>query len=270
MKLGVSTFAFTWSIGFAEQVPAAPMNAFEFLRKAAGMGARLVQIADNIPLDSLSSVERGRLCRLATEAGIQVEVGMRGLFEESVLTYLAIAKEFKSPILRIVTDTSTFKPEAGEVVERVRKLTGRLETAGVVLAIENHDRFDSSTLASIIRSVASPWVGICLDTVNSFGALEPPKTVIETLGPLAVNVHLKDFTIKRASHSMGFVVEGTPAGEGRLDIPYLLERMRAFGRKLNVILETWVAPEIRLEDSISKEQDWTERGFARLRQLIRD
>ena len=32
MKLGVSTFAFTWSIGFAEQVPAAPMNAFEFLQ----------------------------------------------------------------------------------------------------------------------------------------------------------------------------------------------------------------------------------------------
>ena len=82
---------------------------------------------------------------------------MRGLFEESVLTYLAIAKEFKSPILRIVTDTSTFKPEAGEVVERVRKLTGRLETAGVVLAIENHDRFDSSSPRLSARSQAHGW-----------------------------------------------------------------------------------------------------------------
>jgi sugar phosphate isomerase/epimerase len=106
-----------------------------------------------------------------------------------VLTYLEIAKEFKSPILRIVTDTNTFKPDPGQVVEIVRKLTGPLEAAGVVLAIENHDRFTAPTLASMIHSIASPWVGICLDTVNSFGALEPPETVIETLGPLAVNLH---------------------------------------------------------------------------------
>ncbi|MGD0728376.1 MAG: TIM barrel protein, partial [Spirochaetia bacterium] len=185
-----------------------------------------------------------------------------------VLTYLEIAKEFKSPILRIVTDTNTFKPDPWQVVEIVRKLTGPLEAAGVVLAIENHNRFTAPTLASMIHSIASPWVGICLDTVNSFGALEPPETVIETLGPLAVNLHLKDFTIKRASHSMGFIIEGAPAGEGRLNIPYLLERLRAFGRELNAVLETWVTPEARLEDSISKEQDWTARGFARVRQLI--
>ena len=77
------------------------------------MGARLVQIADNIPLDKLSPDERSRLCTLAADLGVQVEVGMRGLIEESVLTYLRIAKEFKSPILRIVTDTTTFKPDPG-------------------------------------------------------------------------------------------------------------------------------------------------------------
>ena len=41
---------------------------------------------------------------------MQVEVGMRGLIEKNVLTYLKIAREFESPILRIVTDTNTFKP----------------------------------------------------------------------------------------------------------------------------------------------------------------
>jgi sugar phosphate isomerase/epimerase len=268
MKLGVSTYAFTWSIGFAGQFPAIPMNASAFLRKAAEMGSRLVQIADNIPLDKFSFSERRQLCRLAEELGVQVEVGMRGLMEENVLKYLEIAQEFRSPILRIVCDTDTFKPDAGEVVEIVRSLTGSLEAAQVVLAIENHDRFDAATLVSIIRTVASPWVGICLDTVNSFGALVSPEVVIETLGPLAVNLHLKDFTVKRASHSMGFVVEGAPAGEGRLNILYLLDRLKAFGRDPNVILETWVTPEARLENSIIKEQEWTARGFARLRQLI--
>jgi sugar phosphate isomerase/epimerase len=270
MKLGLSTFAYTWSFGFAGKVPAAPLDAFTFLHKAAGLGARVVQIADNVPLDTLSADERRRVHALAKESGIQVEVGMRGLIEEKVLANLAIAKEFQSPVLRIVTDTSTFKPDPAEIVAIVRRLKGPLEAAGIALAIENHDRFTAPVLASIIADVASPCVGICLDTVNSFGALETPEVVIETLGPLAVNVHLKDFTIKRPWHSMGFLVEGTAAGEGRLKVPYLLERMKVFGREPNLILETWVAPEERLEDSIAKEQDWTARGFANMRRLIPD
>ncbi len=108
----------------------------------------------------------------------------------------------------------------------------------------------------MVRAAESPRVGICLDTVNSFGALEGPAVVVENLGPLTVNLHLKDFAVRRAGHKMGFTVEGTPAGDGRLDIPWLLGRLRELGRDPNAILELWVPPEADLEKTVAKELEW--------------
>jgi 3-oxoisoapionate decarboxylase len=138
----------------------------------------------------------------------------------------------------------------------------------VTLAIENHDRFPSAMLAEMVRAAASQRVGICLDTVNSFGALEGPAVVVEALGALTVNLHLKDFAIRRAGHKMGFAIEGTPAGEGRLDVPWLLGRLRALGRAPNAILELWVPPEDDVERTVAKELEWARRSVAYLRPLF--
>jgi len=113
-------------------------------------------------------------------------------------------------------------------------------------------------------------VGICLDTVNSFGALEGPETVVETLGPWTVNLHVKDFAIERVSHAMGFVVEGKPAGRGRLNVPWLLEKLRALGRDPNAILELWTPPGATLEETIAREAEWAEDSIKYLRSLIPD
>ena len=268
MKLGLSSFAFTWSIGWAGKASEIPMDSFALVKKAASIGAHVVQIADNLPLDSLSSAERASLRLLADSADVQIEVGTRGLFDKNLETYLEIAKEFSSPLLRIVTDKGQLKPTAEEIIEIVKKFRAKLEKDHIILAIENHDRFTSRILASIIRAVDSPMVGICLDTVNSFGAQEGPEHVIDTLGPFAVNLHLKDFKITRAWHSMGFAIEGTAAGEGLLNIPHLISRLRAFGRDVNAIIESWVTPEDQIEDTLKKEQMWAERGFNYLRSLI--
>ncbi len=90
------------------------------------------------------------------------------------------------------------------------------EQAGVALAIENHDRFGVAMLVEILQRRNSPATGICLDIVNSFGALEGPKVVVEASAPWTLNLHVKDFVVRRVSHSMGFTVEGRPAGQGQL------------------------------------------------------
>ena len=51
------------------------------------------------------------------------------------------------------------------------------------------------------------------------GAGEGFETVSEILLPYTINLHLKDFTIRRVSHKMGMIIEGTPAGKGMLNIP---------------------------------------------------
>ena len=142
------------------------------------------------------------------------------------------------------------------------------ERADVCLAIENHDRFSARVLAQIIERIGSGYVGICLDTVNSFGALEGPEVVLEALGPLVVNLHVKDFAIFRVSHSMGFTVEGRPAGQGQLNVPWLVEKLGGLGLDPNAVLELWTPPEETLATTIAKEDTWAISSVNYLRTLI--
>ncbi len=170
--------------------------------------------------------------------------------------------------MRIVIDTADHYPDQEEVVRALRAVAPEFERAGVCIAVENHDRFSASVLADIVRRVESDHIGVCLDTVNSFGALEGPEVVLEILGPYVVNLHIKDFAVFRASHMMGFSVEGRPAGQGRLNVPWLLQTLRDWDRDPNAILELWTPPEEELKATIRKEEAWAVQSVKYLRTLI--
>ncbi len=63
-------------------------------------------------------------------------------------------------------------------------------------------------MAALVESIGSYYVGICLDTVNSFGALETTDDVVRILAPYVINVHVKDFAIERIDTMMGYSVTG--------------------------------------------------------------
>jgi len=268
MKLGIGSYTYTWAVGVPGHLPANPLTASALLSKAAGLGVRVVQIADNLPLHCMSARGLSALARRAHALGVSIEVGTRGIAPENLLTYLRIARQFESPILRVVVDTTEHHPSEEEIVSTLRGIAGEFERAYVCLAIENHDRFKAAALARIVRRVRSRAVGICLDTANSLGALEGPEAVTRILLPMAMNLHLKDFIVRRVSHQMGFAVEGRPAGQGQLDIPWLLERARNRRRDLNAILELWTPPEGDLQRTIAKEAEWATQSIAYLRRFI--
>jgi len=270
MKLGLSSYTYTWSIGVPGRTPVRPMMALDLLDQAERLGVRVVQFADNLPLDQLAPDDLQAVQDAAEQKGIQVEVGTRGIEPGHLRRCLALVGRFHSPILRIVIDTASHHPSLEEVVETLTPLEPAFTQAGVRLAIENHDRFQAQVLADLVRRLGADWAGICLDTVNSFGALEGPQVVADALGPLTVNLHFKDFTIFRASHMMGFTIEGRPAGQGKLNAPWLLNRLKGQGVDCNVILELWTPPEDDLESTIIKEQRWAEESIAYLRSLISD
>jgi sugar phosphate isomerase/epimerase len=170
----------------------------------------------------------------------------------------------------VVIDAADHQPDVDEVVDIIKAIVPEFERTGVCLAIENHDRFKAKTLVGIVERIGSQHVGICLDTVNSFGALEGPEVVLEALGPLVVNLHVKDFAIFRANHLMGFTVEGRPAGQGRLNVPWLLEELFGLGLDPNAILELWTPPEETLSATIAKEDAWAVKSVEYLRKLIPD
>jgi len=185
-------------------------------------------------------------------------------------TYLALAEHFGSSIVRVVVDTADHQPTEAEIVASMRAVMPAYERAGVCLAIENHDRFRARTLTRLLEQIDSPSVGICLDTVNSFGALEGAEAVLAELGPWVVNLHIKDFTIDRPDHKMGFTVEGRPAGQGRLDVPWLLQTLRGLGRDPNAILELWTPPQEDLAATVALEDHWAAASVEYLRELVPD
>jgi 3-oxoisoapionate decarboxylase len=268
MQLGVSSFAFAWAIGAPGRMPARPLTALGLLGKARALGVRLVQFGDNLPLVALPAHEREECLHWAKANQISIEIGTRGLSQRNLLAHLGLARRVGAPFVRLVVDAEGEAPGPAETVQQLRPVVAQFAEAGVRLGIENHDRFPVRTLVSLVEKLGPEHVGVVLDTVNSLGSLEGPDIVVETLAPYTLNLHVKDFVIQRVPSQMGFTVTGCPAGEGRLDIPWVLGRMKALGRDVNAILELWPAPQTTLEATIALEQRWVESSIHYLRQFI--
>ena len=144
-----------------------------------------------------------------------------------------------------------------------------LEEKGVTLALENNEAFSAVEFAGIISRIASPYVGICLDTANSLGRSETFQTVVEKLAEHAVVLHAKDYDIRRIDTRMGFSVVGTPAGDGRVDFDWVLAELNRRGRSgISVIVEHWPPFAGTIEQSIRIEQEWFSRSVQFLRSKL--
>lgn len=268
MRLGIGSYTYAWAVGVPGYLPERPMTALDLLGRADQLGVGVVQICDNLPLDAMSELQLNEVEQFGQELGVSIEVGTRGIAPETLDRNLELAVRFRSPILRVVIAAEQHHPSPDEVPALLRPILGPLEKAAVCLAIENHDRYSAREFREIIARLDSPQVGICLDTVNSFGALEGPEVVVTTLAADVVNLHVKDFVIHRAGHNLGFVIEGCPAGQGRLNVPWILEQIQESPRRPNAILEQWPAPESTIQATIEKEDRWAQQSIGYLRQLI--
>lgn len=266
MKLGLSSYTFGWAVGVRGFEPLHPLDEQGLLDKCGEHGVKLLQIGDNLPLHTLDEGRLERLAKRARDEGIELEVGMRGLSRERFLSYARISRALDAKLLRVVIDDAGFHPSPAEIIELLRAVMPLSD--GITVGIENHDRFAAATLRKIIEEVGSDRLGVCLDTANSLGAGEGLDTVLRELGPLTVNLHLKDFAIARVNHLMGFTVEGRPAGKGFLDVPRLLQQFSITSRCQTAVLELWTPPEASLEDTIAKEAAWAGQSVAFLKSFF--
>lgn len=244
------------------------MKPVDLVARARDLGVQVVQYADNMPLHELDRRDIQRIAQAAEAQGIDIEVGTVGLDPANLARYLAIATQLGSPFVRVVIDTPENRPSAEEIVATLRRVLPSFAKEGVRILIENHDRFPAKSLASILEAVDMPELGICLDTVNSLGSLEFVGAVWAVLAPWVMNVHVKDFEIHRSDHKMGFMVEGTAAGEGRLDIRWLVRQAQALPHDPNLILELWPGYEGDAERTAAKERIWVEESIAFLKSVI--
>lgn len=260
-KLGLSSFSFGWKI-----IHDPAWSPLDLLEVAKRENVPVLQFGDNMPLDSLDESALYVLSTGAEKAGIVLEVGMRGLFVDEVRRYLEICRMVKSTFLRIVIDRGESEPDVPETIERLRQIVPLLEKYDVVLGIENHDRFRSRVLAKIVDAIGSPYVGICLDTANSVGAGEGVEETVRILAPYTVNLHVKDFVVRRVPSQFGFVVAGAAAGAGLVDLPWVLKQLPR--KTMSVILELWPPQLATVPETLALEQRWVEESLEYLRKTL--
>ncbi len=270
IALGISSYAYPWAIGVPGHPPDALMTAFDLLDMAVQADATNLQLADNLPVHTLSDTRWQDLLTKANGQGIQLELGIRGLTVPQLRTYLKLSRQCSASFLRVVIDGPHYEPSHDEIVATIREVLPAFRKVGLVLAIENHDRFRATDLTAIIEATDPEWVAICLDTANSLGADEGIYEVATHLLPYTVNLHVKDYRIDRLDHGMGFTVTGAAAGTGQAPIPWLLTELTRFGKCRSATLETWSLPAATTRESIEREREWSATGAAYLQSALRE
>ncbi|MEI7422276.1 MAG: TIM barrel protein [Prolixibacteraceae bacterium] len=262
MKLGISSYSFTWAVGVPGHLPPNPLTGTDLLNLAKNLGISLVQIADNMPLHEMTEEQLGHLVHQARELNLELEIGAKNLTSPNLERYIQIAGMFHSKILRFVIDAPGYRPTTEGVIAVVADAEPKLRERNIILAIENHDRMFADEFVQIVEKINSPYVGICLDCANSLGVGEGFHEVVQKLAPYTVNFHLKEISINRKYHMMGFDIEGKPFGEGKLPLKWMLEQLPP--KCLTAILEQWTPPEPDISLTLEKELDWAKRSIAYL------
>ncbi len=121
------------------------------------------------------------------------------------------------------------------IVERLRSVTDLAESAGVDIAVENHQDLTSQELADLCADVGSKNVGVTLDSVNSLAVVEEPLAYARALGPLIKHVHLKDYRVYATPQ--GFRLVRCAVGAGVLDVRGLLSILKDTAPDATVAIE---------------------------------
>ncbi len=277
MKLGINSYTYMWSIGFKgahptypdrEARPEHPMTLLDLLRKARELGVSLVQTGPNLPLEALPETEIDEFIHTAQEWEIELELGTRGLDFEHLVRQIGLAKRMGARLIRTLPEVGGVYDLYGSLIPAaLRQVAPLLESEGIRLGIEN-GRTPAALLADALDEVNSPNVGVVLDMVNSLAVPEGWREVTRILSPYTMCVHYKDFTIRRQWHMMGFLCEGTPAGQGMVETAWLLEQLQASRHPFNVIVELWPPEQPSLEATVALEQAWAVESVRYLRQFI--
>jgi len=135
------------------------------------------------------------------------------------------------------------------VVKSLKPCVQYAESRGVVLAVESHGQFgtDIYALAEVIDSIDSPALGITLDTSNFYVNGVDPLHAIDVFSKRIYHTHLKDSHLTPESRT------GTAVGEGDIDFPAVIKKLKSIGYtgKYCVEYEGTEAPDTGLEKSMN-------------------
>jgi sugar phosphate isomerase/epimerase len=247
------------------------MDSLALLRKAHDLGLHLVQICDNLSYYGMSRAELESIDQYASGLGIAISLGTRGVAPAHLMKVLDYAQPLHADTLRTVIDNA----DPDQVADGLKSIVPALAEAKVTLVLENTEILDAREIAAIIQAVGSPWVRICLDTANSLGREQRLEEVVAALGPYVRMIHYKDYAVQRVAQAppvvrMGFEIVGRAAGDGWVDVNWLLRTVAEHDNTLDVVLELWPPFLGTIGETVRNEQEWVERSVSFLKAHIQE
>ena len=184
---------------------------------------------------NIAATSLGGYCDFAQldDEAIEAEVaGFVGYCERATKLRIPVVRAFAGDVKEglSLADVETRITEAfAEVMRRVQGLD-------VVVGIENHGQLanDGMFLRELIETVASPKLGMTIDTGNFYWAGHPPERVdrfVQLLAPYIVNVHIKDVAYRDGETVL------VPAGRGIVPLRRLFALLAGVGYEGAIVSE---------------------------------
>ena len=128
-----------------------------------------------------------------------------------------------------------------ETLQRVERL---LVKQKMRLAVENHKDHRVEERLAFMKRLSSEWIGMCVDTGNSFALCEDPMDVVRAYAPFAFSVHVRDHAVQ--AYDDGFLFGETALGQGFLDVPAMVRVLREARPEVHVNLEVIARDPLRV------------------------
>jgi len=239
-QLGIDDFSYNIRLR-AERQLGDPLTFLDYCHKVGAGGVQM-----NIGIRDEAYTRKLR--RNSEEYGMFIE-GSASLprnqsnvekFENVVRT----AKQAGAKVIRIAIGGRRYEQfdRAEQFKAFAKSAVGGLQLAEPVaarhkirLAIENHKDWRVADMLDMLQRLSSEYVGVCVDTGNSFALLEDPMEVVEAYAPWGFAVHLKDMAV--AEYEDGFLLADVPLGEGLLDLSRMVQILRKVRSEIQFSLE---------------------------------
>lgn len=157
-----------------------------------------------------------------------------------------VAKALGTSIVRVFSgnrnDDVAYEDGLEWIINGLSQAAKLAEAEGIMLCLENHGVFAGSgeQVRHILESVGSHHLRSTFDTGNFLLVDEQPEQALQDLLPYVAHVHVKDFYHDEAGryHSLsGKTYEGTPLGEGDVELQAIIQRLNATGYQGAFVLE---------------------------------
>ncbi|NLP09566.1 sugar phosphate isomerase/epimerase [bacterium] len=273
MKLGLDSYSYHLAFGrHADFTPKRKMTLPQFIDRVADLGLDGFQI-DPMHLTARDEAALHKIAQHAQARGLFLEYGAMGLEPSYLSAELEVCAKLGSPVLRTFAHfsryakTTRIDQEIKRAIRSLHRVTRKAEQLGIRIAVENHGDFSADELVRVIKTVNSPWVGICLDLGNSMATMEDPLQAAAKMAPYAVTTHFKDHCVQ-LTYS-GYSVNGCALGDGVIDLAAALRLLKEKTKLDRIILEIPCPAAATQKQTLEREEKMVSRSVAYARGILK-